>query len=55
MGTKIDAQLDAGQVEIDHLDAVGEVAAEPVAGRQTPRAARTCAMRLLRASSSPKV
>src|SRR5207344_2711765 len=28
------AQLDAGQVEIDHLHAVGQVAAEPVAGLQ---------------------
>ena len=31
-GDEDDAELDAGEVEIDHLDAVGEVDAEAVAG-----------------------
>src|SRR5205085_6220038 len=34
-GHKNDTQFDAGQVEIDHLDTVGEIYAEAVTGMQT--------------------
>ena len=53
-GDEDHAQLHAGEIEVDHLQAVGQIDAQPVAGFQAALAS-SGAMRLLRASMSPKV
>ena len=48
------AELHARQIDIDHLDAVHQIDAQPVAGR-SPLLSNSCARRLLRESTSPNV
>ena len=49
------AELDCRQPEVDDGEPVREAEGQAIARQTTPRAASTCASRLLRASSSPNV